>query len=537
MASNTVRSQPGDRSPGSTATTKALIAGSIAILAANIALTAPTVITGKIQLSLNATAGDLSWYSALYGTAAALSSIFFASLGDRWGRKKVLLSGFALLLIGSIVSGTAPNPHVLWVGQAIAGLGGGALYTLSLTIIVSATTTAQSRARGIAVWAVLLGVGTSLGTLISGGIVQNGSWRLSYVALDAIAVVGGLIVAAVAPESKAAVGRSFDAVGQVLIALTIIAVCYASIEGSSGQWTAGKVIGGYVIGAVLLAAFIAHQATSKREEPLMRLSLFRSSAFSSGAVMAVLGFASFLGLIYLVSLWLAVADRLSPWQVAYWMTPNSLIVIVLYPVIRRLLPRVSSRWLLGIGTLPMAGAEFWLASGPVKLSFGDLIGPMILTGIGFAFLVNSITAAMVNSAPQRDSSVAAGLADLLSLLGRDLGIAVFGSIAFSAALTYFTAQIPGLHLAPQAAGMVSGVAAGGGVMAVASAPLPVPGTVPAAAAAALVHGFHEGLVVSAIVLIVAAVACLLFLRDNPTRLVGEGEPAELATVATAGPAA
>ncbi|HEY1818901.1 MAG TPA: MFS transporter [Trebonia sp.] len=526
------------RSTGSGGTANALIAGSIAILAANIALTAPTVITGKIQLSLHATGADLSWYSALYGTAAALSSIFFASLGDRWGRKRVLLSGFALLLIGSIVSGTAPSPHLLWVGQTIAGFGGGALYTLSLTIIVSATTTtAESRARGIAVWAVLLGVGTSLGTLISGGIVQDGSWRLSYVALGAIALIGGLIVVAVAPESKASVRRSFDAVGQILIALTLLAVCYASIEGSSAEWTDGKVIGGYVIGAVLLAAFIAQQATSKREEPLMRLSLFRSSAFSSGAVMAVLGFASFLGLIYLVSLWLAVADRLSPWQVAYWMMPNSIIVILLYPVIRRLLPTVSSRWLLGIGTLPLAAAELWLAYLPVKLSFGDLIGPIILVGIGFAFLVNSITAAMVNSVPYSDSSMAAGIADLLSLLGRDLGIAVFGSIAFSAALSNFTAQIPALHLAPQAAGMVNGVAAGGGVMAVASAPLPVPNTVPTAASAALVHGFHVGLVVSAIVLIVAAVACLLFLRDNPSRLIVEGEDADLAAVGSAGPTA
>jgi MFS family permease len=183
----------GRRSSGSSGTRNALIAGSIAILAANIGLTAPTVITGKLQLDLHATGADLSWYSALYGTAAALSSIFFTSLGDRWGRKRVLLSGFALLLIGSVVSGTAQSPHLLWVGQTIAGLGGGALYTLSLTIIVSATTTTESRARGIAVWAVLLGVGTSLGTLISGGIVQDGSWRLSYVALGAIAIVGGLI--------------------------------------------------------------------------------------------------------------------------------------------------------------------------------------------------------------------------------------------------------------------------------------------------------------------------------------------------------
>src|ERR1700761_8753691 len=97
------------RSGGSLGSSNALIAGSIAILASNIGLTAPTVLTGKLTQSLHATGADLSWYSALYGTAAALSSIFFASLGDRWGRKRVLVSGFVLLLIGAIVSGTASS--------------------------------------------------------------------------------------------------------------------------------------------------------------------------------------------------------------------------------------------------------------------------------------------------------------------------------------------------------------------------------------------------------------------------------------------
>jgi MFS family permease len=139
----------------------AFLSGGIAVLVANIALTAPTVLTGKIQLDLHATGAQLTWFSALYGTAAALSGLSFAAIGDRWGRKRVMMVGCTLLVIGSVIGLLAGSIHVLWVGQTVAGLGGGALYTLSLSMIVAATKTAESRARGIAIWAVLLGIGTS----------------------------------------------------------------------------------------------------------------------------------------------------------------------------------------------------------------------------------------------------------------------------------------------------------------------------------------------------------------------------------------
>jgi hypothetical protein len=230
------------------------------------------------------------------------------------------------------------------------------------------------------------------------------------------------------------------------------------------------VIAGYAASAVLLAAFLAYEANTKCEEPVLRLSLFRSSAFSSAAFMSVVAFISFLGVIYLLSLWLSLADRLSWWQTAYWMLPSSVVVIVLYPLLSRILPTISGRWLLGIGSLPLAIGELWLAQQPTHLTYGDVIGPVILVGIGFSFLVNALTASAVNSVPIQVGSMAAGTSDLLSLLGRVLGIAVIGAIALSTASTRLTAKLVHLGLPPSQLGLVEGVQKGGGVLAVASAP-------------------------------------------------------------------
>jgi MFS family permease len=489
-----------------------------AIMVANIALTLPSALPGALQQGLHATGGQITWYSTLFGVATALSGLPFAVLGDLRGRKRVLLAGFALIAVGSLIALLAGSIHVLWVAQIVAGLGGGALYTCSLALIVAASRTPQARATAIALWSVALALGTALGPFLAGWMARNGSWRLAYVPVLIIAVVVGLACAWLSPESTATAHRSYDWLGQGLIALFVIGICYGSIEGSEQGWTSGPVLASFAAAAVLLVLFLVHE--SRHQDPLLRLSLFKIPAFSSAGFIAVVGMASFVALAYLLGVLFGIADHLNPWQVALRLVPNSLVTVILYPVLKRWLARVSARWLLGIGVLPLAAALFWLAALPVGASYSQVIVPILLAGVGFAFLVTSLTTGAVNSVPIQAGSMASGTTETLRLIGQTLAIAVIGAIGLSRANAYVLHSLLTSGLPPPELHVALGVEAGGGVVAVASAPLgPISHTVAPLAIAALGRGIDDAFRLAGVLVLIAAAVGLVFLRDHPDRLI------------------
>jgi MFS family permease len=513
----------GDTDPAGASSAKGTAArtfaiAAVAIMVANIALTLPSSIPGAIQQGLHATGGQITWYSTLFGVATALSGLPWAVLGDLRGRKRVLLAGFGLIAVGSLIALLAGSVHVLWVAQIVAGLGGGALYTCSLAVIVAASRTPQARARAIAMWSVALALGTALGPLIAGIMARNGDWRLAYVPVLIIAVVAGAGAAWLVPESAATARRSYDWPGQALIALFVIGICYGSIEGSEQGWTFGPVLTSFAVAAVLLVIFLVHE--SRQQQPLLRLSLFRIPAFSSAGFIAVVGMASFVALAYLLGVLFGIAYHLSPLQVALRLVPNSLVTVILYPLLTRWLPRISARWLLGVGVLPLAGSLFWLAALPVGASYGQVIVPILLAGVGFAFLVTSLTTGAVNSVPIQAGSMAAGTTETLRLVGQTLAIAVIGAIGLSRANAYVLHSLLRAGLPTPALHVALGVEAGGGVLAVASAPLgPLSHTVAPLAIVALAHGIDDAFRLGGILVLVAAAVALVFLRDHPDRLV------------------
>jgi MFS family permease len=517
---------------------RAITIAALAIIVANVALTLPSSLPGALQVSLHATGGQITWYSTLFGVATALGGLPFAVLGDLRGRKRVLLLGFALVAIGSLIALLAGDIHVLWVAQAVAGFGGGALYTCSLATIVAASRTPRARATAIAIWTVALALGTAIGPFEAGLLAKNGDWRLAYIPVLVLAVVVGLACVWFAPESVSTTRRAYDWGGQALIALCVLGICYGSIQGSEQGWTYWGVLLSFALAVVFLAAFLWHEA--RHPEPLLRLSLFRSPAFSSAAFIALVGMASFVAGAYMLGLLFGIADGLNPFQVALRLVPLSLVTVVLYPVLRRWLASVSARWLLGLGVLPLAAGLFWLGALPEGAGYGEVIVPTLLCGVGFAFLVSSLTTGAVNSVPIQLGSVAAGTTETLRLIGQTLAIAVIGAIGLSRANAYVLSGLarlgssgipaPVLHAA-------EGIASQGGVVAVASVPLgPASKVITPLALTSLTNGLDDAFRLAGIVVLVGAVVALVFLRDDPGRILLEdpedARPAHATAAAT-----
>ncbi|MFE2430643.1 MFS transporter [Streptomyces sp. NPDC059373] len=503
----------GSASPGGGLPLGTLIAGCFAVCLAQIALAMPATLNGLFQEDLHPIGSQLTWISDAFLLPVTVLELTFGVLGDLFGRKRLLVGGSALLLLGEVVAAAASGVHQLWIGQVIAGLGAAALFPTSLAVIAAGTHTARDRARTIAIWAAALSSGGFVAPVL-GGITGNyGSWRIAFVVVAGLAAVSTLLSQLFAHNSSAPEGRSLDLAGQITVGVGMFALLYAVIQGPTDGWTATPVVIAYVLAAVFIGLFIA--AERRAASPLLRLDLFKNRAFAVASIVAVVGMFSYLGTAYATSIRLGPIQHQSPLRSSVAFILLNSWTLLLMPLISRLLEKVSPRWVLGGGLGLIAVGDFIAATLPVgDRALTSLILPIGLVGIGFAFTVSSITATAVNTVPVHYAGMASASTSLLRDFGFTLGPAVIGAIALSRAASEFTTKLASSDLTAQVKAAATEVAHEGGPLAVNSVPATTPpGHASSLALEALGHGYSVGYIVCGIAAIASCLLALVALRS------------------------
>ena len=222
------------RTPSLTSGTR--IATALAVCVAQVALAIPAVLNGQFQQDLGTTSAQLTWISDAFLVPVTLLELTFGVLGDLFGRKRLLIGGSALLALGEIISVLTPNVGastdlrvaILWIGQAVAGIGAAVLFPTTLAMVAAGTHTVRARARGIAIWAAALSTGGFVSPLL-GGLVTKIDWGFGPERDLALGVRRGRVLALIstavafaAQNSSAPEGRSLDWPGQVTIAIVAV---------------------------------------------------------------------------------------------------------------------------------------------------------------------------------------------------------------------------------------------------------------------------------------------------------------------------
>ncbi len=513
MSSTTARSStaPSGRLPVAT-----LVAGCAAVFLAQIGLVWPAAINGVIQATFQTSGAQLSWVSDAFLVPIAMTSLTFGVLGDRYGRKKMLVGGAFAMAAGYLVSALTGTVQVLWIGQAICGVGAAALFASSLTMITAATPEPALRARALAAWTTALSTGALLAPVLSGAVVEIASINWAFAVVGVIALVVAVVCAVLAQESSAPEGRPLDWPGQISIALALLTLLFAVIEGPTLGWASPVVIGSFVLAVLLLVTFLRIEQRSP--SPMLRLDLFRIPAFSASAVVAVVGMFGFLGGAYILSIRLGVIAHLSPLAAAVPFVIVQGITPFIWPVLARLLQRVGPRPMLVTGLLSLAASHLWLRELPAAdTALLPMLPALVFMGIGFGLVVCAITAAAVNAVPVSQAGMASGTTNMVRDLGQTLGPAIIGTIALSQAGTLLGASLAASGLPAAQLGVAQGVLAAGGPLALATAPLgPISTTVAPLARTALTAGYDAGLLVTAISCLAAAMIAAIFLRGGRT---------------------
>ncbi|WP_406444248.1 MFS transporter [Streptomyces sp. NBC_00631] len=485
-----------------------LIACCLAVAAAQLCITVPSPINGEIQSAFGASGSQVAWVTSAFILPTAILELNFGVVGDLFGRKRLLVLGGFVLAAGELLNATSQNITMLWIGQALAGVGAAALFPSSLAVIAAATPGEKDRAKAVSIWALSISLASAVGPLSSGILATVADFRWAFVPPVVLGLAVGIACWALVTDSKAPEGRALDWPGQISIAVGLTALLWGIIEGGDRGWSSPSIVFALTLAAVALAGFV--MAERRATSPMFNLELLRIPSFAAAAVVALTGMFGFIGTAYCVSIRLGAVMHLSALRAGLPFVILQLIPLLLAPVLSRMLTRVEPRWLLMGGLLPMAAGQFWIAALPITTtSLAAFIGPVLLLGVGFICVVSSLTSAAVNAVPIEMTGMASGATSLVREFGQGLGPAVISTIAMSAASSALVGKLSGAD---------AGMEAAAGPLAVVNAGS---GGARAAAQDALAHGMALGVVICGCASLLGALVTLLLVRKNTARAAAQ----------------
>lgn len=398
---------------------------SLAVLLVQIDSTGVNLALPSISRELHASTGELQWVVDAYLLVLASLLMFSGSLGDRIGRRKVLIGGIAIFGLGSALCSISVNPDMLIAMRALQAIGGSALAPVALSIITNTFADPRQRAQAIGMWGAVVGVGMGIGPIVGGALVDAIDWRAVFWINLPIVAIAILLVLRIVPESKAAEHRGFDLPGQALAILLLTSLTFAIIEGGEHGFTAPRVL---IAAAIALVSGIAFVIVEQRvREPFLELRFFESIPFSIATVVAMFAFFSFAGFLFVATLYLQDVRGLRPLNAGLVTLPMALANAALAPVSGWLVGRFGAR-------LPMVAGSLVMAIGGLMLTHLDPNTSLlwfIVAGVCMGTALGTVNAPITNTAvsgmPKSRSGVAGATASTARQLGQSLGVAILGA--------------------------------------------------------------------------------------------------------------
>jgi EmrB/QacA subfamily drug resistance transporter len=387
-----------------------------------------TMALPSIRDHLHASLQSLEWTVNAYTLTFAVLLLPAAALGDRLGRRRVFVGGLALFTIASAAAALAPNAGVLIAARAVQGVGGAAVLPLSLTLLTSAVPAAR-RGAALGVWGAMSGLAVALGPLLGGAITQGASWQFIFWLNVPIGLVIAPLAARRLPESYGT-ARRLDLPGLVLVSTGLFGIVLGLVRGNDAGWTSTSVLGSMVLGGALLMGFLLRERTTS--DPMLPLGLFRSRQFSSANAASLLMSIGMFGSIFLLSQFLQAGLGYSPLSAGLRTLPWTAMPVLIAPLAGPLSDRIGGKPLLTTGLFLQAGGLLWLAANlGLGMSYGAMVLPFILCGIGMALFFVPVASVVMGSVPAAEQGVASGTNNGFRELGGVLGISGLAAV-FSA---------------------------------------------------------------------------------------------------------
>ncbi|MFE4017658.1 MFS transporter [Streptomyces sp. NPDC059101] len=451
------------------------------------------------------------WILDIYGFVLAGLLITMGALGDRIGRRRLLLGGAVLFGLASCLAAYAQTPGMLIAARALLGVGGATLMPSTLALIRNLFTDGRQRGKAIAIWSAATAGGIAVGPVLSGALLEHFWWGSVFLinapAMALLLICGPLLL----PEFRnPAVGR-FDLPGAALSLAAMLPAVYG-IKEIARNGVAALPVAALVVGALAAAAFVGRQRTARH--PMLDLELFRHRGFSGSVLMNLLAMFAVVGCAVFFTQYLQTVRGMSPLRAALWNVVPTLAIGGMAPLSAALARRLDRAVVIAAG--------FALAAvGFLSLSWLEPSSPLWFPLVGSAIYASGLVAVMslgnelaVGAAPPERAGSASAVLESGTELGGALGMAALGTIGSAVYRHDIQGALPA-ELPARVADAAHETLAGA-VAAAARLPGRAGHALLAAARDAFVHGLHAATLCAAGVMAAAAVLAVVLLRGLRT---------------------
>jgi EmrB/QacA subfamily drug resistance transporter len=383
------------------------------------------VALATIHRDFGASVQSLEWIVNAYVLAYAVLLLTGSVLGDRFGRKRMLIAGILLFTAASAGSALAPNTGMLIAARALQGVGAAIVTPLTLTLLADAF---PPERRGIAlgVWSGISGTAVALGPLVGGAMIQIASWHWIFW----INVPVGLVLAPVAArrlnESYGS-ERKLDTVGLGLSGAGLFGIIFGLIRSQTLGWGATEVLISLIAGGVLMVAFIVQEL--RTDEPMLPMAFFKRRSFAVTNIVSLSMYFGMFGSVFFMSQYLQDVIHNTPFQAGLKLLVWTGATMVVAPAAGYFSERFGARLFMVAGLALQGIALAWLASETaIGQTYSSMIVPFIFAGSGMALVFAPAANAVLSSVRTDQAGQASGATNAIRELGGVLGIAVLSTV-------------------------------------------------------------------------------------------------------------
>jgi DHA2 family multidrug resistance protein-like MFS transporter len=476
-----------------------------------------------ISRDLKPSSAQLLWIIDIYGFMVAGFLVTMGTLGDRIGRRKLLLIGAAAFGAVSLLAAFSTSPEMLILSRALLGIAGATLAPSTLSLIFSMFKDPRQRGVAIAVWISAFSAGSAIGPVLGGIMLEHFWWGSVF--LLALPVMALLLILGpiVLPEYRDPDAGRLDVLSAILSLVAVLSVIFGLkqiAQDGIGLLPVLSILAGLVVGA----AFVRRQFSLA--DPMIDLRLFRSRAFSASLAVNFLTIFVAVGYFLFVAQYLQLVIGLSPLHAGLWSVPSAVGFIVGSQAAPRIVRRVRAAYVIGaglaiaavgLGVLTQVGGSDGLAV--------IVIGSVVIS-LGLAPVMSLTTELVVGSAPPERAGAASGISETAVELGGALGISILGSIGIALYRTDIAKALPaGI---PAEAATIARDTLGGAVGVAGQLPGQLGTALLGTARDAFVHGMQVAATISAGLAVTIAILAVVMLRS-----IGSGAEREAAADAAA----
>ncbi len=478
-------------------------------------LAAPTILLGldltllhlllpALAVDLRPTSTQMLWIIDAYGFMIAGLLVSMGTLGDRIGRRKLLMVGAAAFAAASVMAACSTSASMLIAARVLLGIAGATLMPSTLALISNMFCQPHQRALAIGIWATMFALGMAAGPVVGGALLHYYGWGTAF--LVAVPFVGLLLVAApfLLPEYRSPQQGRLDIVSVILSLFAILPIVYG-IKHISKDGVDIVALATVAVGLVFMCLFVRRQR--RLTHPLLDLALFSSPVFCVALMVLLVGLTGVGGTMLLVTQYLQLVVGLSPLSAGLWMGPPALAMLIAGIAAPLLARRIRPGYVIA-GALALSVMGYVMLTQLDSSSPGNVLvtAAFSLVYLGLGTIAALGTEMVVTAAPPEKAGSASAMSETVQELGLAVGIAILGSLATAVYRSYMTDQVPAAASASIQLAVSDSLAAS---ISVAHA---LPAGLLEQAQAAFMAGFNVAAVVSAVGIACLAVLAAIKLR-------------------------